>query len=314
MILLNLFCSPLSRAGRLVQQGCTSATNLSKLNLEQKFGDVTKYSISSRKRLRDVDETSLDRKPDVSSRNNVTLFDASFSPATNSHKSLNDSLSKKPKSNSPKKLLNLSPDKSSKSARALFTSRTFDNNVIKKNDQQKKQPEKVEKDKKDAPEVIITATQRSVTPEKRKNSRISDFDDPTEFKRYPKEELASHGIIVQTRQYKNAKQLPVVGGKKVTAEKGQAVTFYKKRQKIYMEIAGVVYRPGTKNSYQPLFYDGISKKLCSFKYKYVSVICKTVYLFAIFELNMVVEIDPRSGAGTRRSDLQGFHRGGADAE
>jgi hypothetical protein len=240
MMLFFIF-SPLSRAGRLVQQGCTSATNLSKLNLEQKFGDVTKYSISSRKRLRDVDETSLDRKPDISSRNNVTLFDASFSPATNSHKSLNDSFSKKSKSDSTNKHSTKSPEKSATAARALFTSLPINSNVIRKNEVQKQHPEMVEKDKGDRPKVI---TQKTVTPERSKNTPISDFDDPTEFKRYTKEELASQGIIVQIRQYKNAKQLPVVGGKKVTAEKGQAVTFYKKRRNIYMEISGVVYRPG----------------------------------------------------------------------
>ncbi len=246
IILTYLICSPLSRAGRLVQQGCTSATNLSKLNIEQKFGDVAKYSISSRKRLRDVDETSLDRKPDISSRNNVTLFDASFSPATNSLKSLNmkDSSSKKSKSNLTKNDSTLSPKKSTTLARALFTSRIHDSNVIKQKEQQKKQPEIVKKSESDSLEVMRTATQRAVMPEKRKNTEISDFDNPTEFKRYPKEELASHGIIVQTRQYKNVKQLPVVGGKKVTAERGQVVTFYKKRRNIYMEIAGVVYRPG----------------------------------------------------------------------
>ena len=74
----------------------------------------------------------------------------------------------------------------------------------------------------------------------------SKFDDPNMFKNVSKEELISNGILVQVRQYKNTKQLPIVGGKTVETKKGRAVTFYKRRHKIWLEVAGQIYFPAVE--------------------------------------------------------------------
>ena len=89
------------------------------------------------------------------------------------------------------------------------------------------------------PKPVSKPVPKLVDSEKRKNS----FGDPTEFKNFSKEELNSRGVLVQTRTYKKSKLLPVVGGEKVKAEKGQEVTFYKKGPNIFMEVAEIVYRP-----------------------------------------------------------------------
>lgn len=67
--------------------------------------------------------------------------------------------------------------------------------------------------------------------------------DPTEFRKFSKEELLSNGILVQKRRYKNPKTLPIVGGSSVTTEKGQTVIFYKRRRKIWMDISGDIFTP-----------------------------------------------------------------------
>lgn len=67
--------------------------------------------------------------------------------------------------------------------------------------------------------------------------------DPTDFRKFSKEELVSRGILVQKRRYKSAKTLPIVGGTSVTTEKGQMVVFYKRKRKIWMDIGGKIFVP-----------------------------------------------------------------------
>jgi hypothetical protein len=202
-------------------------------------------SSASRKRLRDDtsrDDTSLDRRPDTSCRNNVAIFDASclksqviadknlpktFSPYTSTPHSKTESFSFK-KSKENVSTLNTQAPKNNATLKSVLHTSSTPNKSAGQGPSTPKSVRKVEK----------------VESEKKKKALATDdFDNPENYRKYSKKQLWSHCILVQTRQYKNDKRLPIVGGIKLLVERGQVITFYKKGPKIWMQVCETIYVP-----------------------------------------------------------------------
>ena len=67
-------------------------------------------------------------------------------------------------------------------------------------------------------------------------SRTPKFKVPQDYLKYNDDEVKEIGILVQVRQYKKDKYLPLTDGSEVKVEKGTFVTFYKNAHQIHMKI------------------------------------------------------------------------------
>ena len=63
-----------------------------------------------------------------------------------------------------------------------------------------------------------------------------NFKVPKDYLKYNDDEVREMGILVQVRQYKKDKFLPLTDGSEVKVDKGTFVTFYKNAQQIHMKI------------------------------------------------------------------------------
>jgi hypothetical protein len=179
-----------------VQQGCS--TNSTKVNLELKFRDATKFA-TSRKQTRDDD--SIDD-------NDVSLSTNHRNDSSHSTARQNDAIkfSTSRKRTRDEDLIDDSKVSLSTKRRndisLLDTSLSPSRNRLKK-------PKTVPSEKDKSP---IPISKPNPNSEKKKNSFGRN---PDQFKNFSREELKSRGVLVQTRTYKKSKQLPIVGGEKV---------------------------------------------------------------------------------------------------
>jgi len=79
--------------------------------------------------------------------------------------------------------------------------------------------------------------------EKDNSPGIIDFSNLASLKKFTRDELKSHGILVQSKTYKKPKTLPLENGDTISTTSGQIVNFYKQGPIIYMEVSGTIYRP-----------------------------------------------------------------------
>jgi len=70
-----------------------------------------------------------------------------------------------------------------------------------------------------------------------------DFKVPKDYLKYNDDEVREMGILVQVRQYKKDKFLPLTDGSEVKVDKGTFVTFYKNAQQIHMKINDKMHVP-----------------------------------------------------------------------
>ena len=63
-----------------------------------------------------------------------------------------------------------------------------------------------------------------------------DFKVPKDYLKYNDDEVREMGILVQVRQYKKDKFLPLTDGSEVKVDKGTFVTFYKNAHQIHMKM------------------------------------------------------------------------------
>ena len=196
LLSLLISFSPLSRAGRLLQQGCS--TNSTKVNLELKFRDATKFS-TFRKQTRDDDsiddnDVSLSTNHRNDSLHSTVRQNDTTKCATSRKRTRDEYLIDNSKVSLSTKHRN--------DISLLDTSLSPSQNRLKK-------PKTISSDKAKSP---IPISKPNPNSEKRKNSFGGN---PDQFKNFSREELKSRGVLVQTRTYKKSKQLPIVGGEKV---------------------------------------------------------------------------------------------------
>ena len=70
-----------------------------------------------------------------------------------------------------------------------------------------------------------------------------NFKVPKDYLKYNDDEVREMGILVQVRQYKKDKFLPLTDGSEVKVDKGTFVTFYKNAQQIHMKINDKMHVP-----------------------------------------------------------------------
>ena len=70
-----------------------------------------------------------------------------------------------------------------------------------------------------------------------------DFKVPKDYLKYNDDEVREMGILVQVRQYKKDKFLPLTDGSEVKVDKGTFVTFYKNAHQIHMKINDKMHVP-----------------------------------------------------------------------
>merc|ERR1712020_395171 len=74
------------------------------------------------------------------------------------------------------------------------------------------------------------------------SSRVN-FKVPRDYLKYNDDEVREMGILVQVRQYKKDKYLPLTDGNEVKVDKGTFVTFFKNAQQIHMKINDKMHIP-----------------------------------------------------------------------
>ena len=74
------------------------------------------------------------------------------------------------------------------------------------------------------------------------SSRVN-FKVPKDYLKYNDDEVREMGILVQVRQYKKDKFLPLTDGSEVKVDKGTFVTFFKNAQQIHMKINDKMHIP-----------------------------------------------------------------------
>lgn len=88
----------------------------------------------------------------------------------------------------------------------------------------------------------VQAVVSSPEPERFK-SDIKKFKVPKDYLVYSDDQVRDFGILVQVRQYKKDKYLPLVDGSEVKVDKGTFVTFFKNSHHIHMKINEQMFIP-----------------------------------------------------------------------
>ena len=94
------------------------------------------------------------------------------------------------------------------------------------------------------------------------HNRTKNFKVPRDYLKYNDDEVREMGILVQVRQYKKDKYLPLTDGNEVRVDKGTFVTFYKNAQQIHMKINDKMYIPDVEQDHiAGIFKDYTEKEI-----------------------------------------------------